>query len=505
MRHVGAVFYGLTFLYAMPNVLMPIDGNTSIFDYVGRGWLEGYWPYQSSVDHKPPGLYLVYALAALAFGHQACGIRLLELVAVLAMGNLLGRVFPRSDQPARDLGGIAAMLVAAFYYTVFDYFSTGEAEIWEALFLVAAWCAARTGARSDTRSLCVGTLGGTAFMFKFSAAIPFAGIAAILLWRLRREGSRRLARHASIVIVGFVSIIATLCLPFVLTGRGPEMWEVTVSFNAFYATLNRFPEQSAPGWFWQEHALASTTILLVAMCIAVVRVLWTRRYLKLCLATEVVLLGVLSILSVVAQRKYLHYHWGVASPFVAAGILWAILVISEGDAWVTSVTLICVTCTFLLTPKPGALASVPMQPYKEQVSAAWHYARGSMSREQYIARYRSTYYSYGTIERFGTMVNRNKRSKDTLCTLRTFAPPIYTLTGLRCPSRFFADHVLWYITGEPQRAGALKNWLTEHETALSSHPPTFLLVPTGYKRMRWGQLYRVLATEARLMLLMRSD
>ena len=504
MNRVSALGYGLALLYAIPNLLMPIDGNTSIFYYVGSGWLQGYWPYESAVDHKPPGLYMLYALAALVFDQQGYGIRLLELAAVLATGSLLGRIFERADPPAPGLGGIAALLVASFYYTSFDYFATGEAELWEALFIVAAWCTAGAGTSSGARSLCVGSLGGVATMFKLPAVIPFVGVAGLLI--VRCDDVRSSFRFAFTMIVGFVATVVSMFMPFLLTGRSADLWEVVVQFNLFYATVTKLPQQSPLAWFWLEHALPSTLILAATLFAAAVRTLWFGDCVRLRLGIEIVVLGALALLSVVVQDKYLHYHWAVVAPFIAAGILWGIAWVSDKPRVTALLASICVAATLLLTPPSSDRhPPKPMRPYRDLMATIWSNLACSASREQHLTPYRSHYYSYIAVDRLSEVVNEYKGPGDTLCTLDTFVPLAYTATRLRCPSRFFADHVLSYIKREPEKAGELKGWLAEHDAVLLASPPTFLIVSKRFEVVYWGRPYRILAGQGRHALLRRSD
>ena len=55
--------YLLAALFAVPSLFYPIGGDTAVYDYVARRWVEGLWPYRHAVEHKPPGIFVANAVA----------------------------------------------------------------------------------------------------------------------------------------------------------------------------------------------------------------------------------------------------------------------------------------------------------------------------------------------------------------------------------------------------------------------------------------------------------
>src|SRR3954469_11569456 len=55
-----------------------------IYALVGEGVLHGKMPYRDLWDFKPPGIFLVYALAEALFGRAMVSIRLLEVAGLVA-------------------------------------------------------------------------------------------------------------------------------------------------------------------------------------------------------------------------------------------------------------------------------------------------------------------------------------------------------------------------------------------------------------------------------------
>lgn len=79
---------GWTLLLALPVVLSipfladPFDCDEAVYGVVSRQLLEGQQPYRDVFDHKPPGIYLWYALAFLVFGESEVGPRVIGALAL---------------------------------------------------------------------------------------------------------------------------------------------------------------------------------------------------------------------------------------------------------------------------------------------------------------------------------------------------------------------------------------------------------------------------------------
>ena len=85
-----------------------IGEDEAFFAVIGRDWPQGILPYAERFDVKPPGLFLLYALVAQAFGSGVAAIKGLEIsfVAVSAYGLWrIGR-----DHFSRPVGMAAATL-----------------------------------------------------------------------------------------------------------------------------------------------------------------------------------------------------------------------------------------------------------------------------------------------------------------------------------------------------------------------------------------------------------
>ena len=72
-------FLGILVLYTVLRINIigvPLERDEGLFGYVGQVLLDGGMPYTDAIDHKPPMVYVIYALALLLFSPTASGIHI---------------------------------------------------------------------------------------------------------------------------------------------------------------------------------------------------------------------------------------------------------------------------------------------------------------------------------------------------------------------------------------------------------------------------------------------
>ena len=112
-----------TIAYLFVQILMFRYGrDQGIYATVADAILRGGMPYRDAWDFKPPGIYVVYAMARAVFGSGQWGIRLVEIAGLASLVGafvILSRRF-FSDWRIGILGGALAVLVHAeleFWHT----------------------------------------------------------------------------------------------------------------------------------------------------------------------------------------------------------------------------------------------------------------------------------------------------------------------------------------------------------------------------------------------------
>jgi hypothetical protein len=87
-----------------------IDWDESIYALIGQQWLAGHVPHETVFDHKPIGLYAIFAAFFAVFGDTIPAIRLIAVVFVAATAWLLARLAQDHFGRDRALGGVIAGL-----------------------------------------------------------------------------------------------------------------------------------------------------------------------------------------------------------------------------------------------------------------------------------------------------------------------------------------------------------------------------------------------------------
>lgn len=211
----------------------------AIFAVVGRTLLEGGMPYRDAWDIKPPGIYVLYAVARWLFGAGEHSIRVVEV------GFILGGVVGLAVLARRWWGsarlGLGASVIWTLVYAQMDHWHTAQAESFAAsltiLMLAAAPLSAASPPRPWWRWALAGVVAGCLALLKPTFAS--AGIALVaFLWlapTLRSCGRRR----ATLLFVGGAAFPCVLALGWLAVRGGlHDYLEISSAFLPRYAALS---------------------------------------------------------------------------------------------------------------------------------------------------------------------------------------------------------------------------------------------------------------------------
>jgi len=304
----------------------------SIYALVAREMLDGRMPYRDAFDFKPPGIFLVYALARALFGEAQWGIRVLEVASMFGSTALLIRL-ARIHLGAPRVGYVAAAL-AAQVHAQLDFWHTGQPETFGGTITLAglllATMAADEGRRSSRRALlaiATGVLFGMAGLMK----PPLAGVGAVVgvaiawkVFRPKRADEKRAPRRAlpalgmlfAVALGGALPIAGTLAW-FEAKGALADLHQVLFVFTPFYTKIS-WENQSvlAMAYYGVSEWLTTYSSALLAGLIA----LAVTRPTKCELVPVLVVLAAIAvhITGIVMQAKFFPYHWGATFPLTAA-------------------------------------------------------------------------------------------------------------------------------------------------------------------------------------------
>jgi 4-amino-4-deoxy-L-arabinose transferase-like glycosyltransferase len=101
------------------------DRDESVYILMARSLLNGEVPYTLVWDHKPPGIYLLFALSQLLFGYSVISVRIAACIAVTITCCLL-YIFGKNVFYDKKIGLLAAVFYAVFSIKIAGFGSNTE-------------------------------------------------------------------------------------------------------------------------------------------------------------------------------------------------------------------------------------------------------------------------------------------------------------------------------------------------------------------------------------------
>ena len=198
-----------------------IDHDESTAILIGQFWLDGYLPYLSVWDLKPPLLFGAFAGILALVGDSVPGIRLVGAICVAVTAGLV------YETARRTWSSASAACAAALCVVLLSVMASGQATMSEHVmlpFLMGAVVLWRRPHRSPASWFAMGGLLAAAVLVRPNAVFPLLAIAGVLA--ADRTGSTR-ARWLAFVAGGVV-VTASVCAPFVLSGHFSDLWSAAV-------------------------------------------------------------------------------------------------------------------------------------------------------------------------------------------------------------------------------------------------------------------------------------
>ena len=204
-----------------------------LFSVVAREWLHGGLPYVDVFDIKPPGIFLIYAVAQALFGASHATFKGLEIVAA-ASGALMLFIM------LRPFGGGRLAIWSAALYPVYTLAFDGSAAINMLLqlpFVIAAFAAVVAATNDDATAsrqrligaLLAGLAIGSAGMIKQTAVFE-ATAAFIMLGVYGPAGTR--FRMLALFVCGAVLPALGFSAYFLAVGHFREMFDAVIVLAA---------------------------------------------------------------------------------------------------------------------------------------------------------------------------------------------------------------------------------------------------------------------------------
>ncbi len=316
----------MTIVFLFSQILLYGHGrDQGIYSVVARTVLEGGMPYRDAWDFKPPGIFIVFALARLAFGSGDLAIRVLEVLGLGLTGLGLVELTRRHWNDARI--GMLAAVIMTLIHAQLEFWHTAQPESFGGMLTIAALLfAPRPNKETTSKDWFVsGVLFGIAGLLK----PPLAGGALIPLlvyaWTNLRAGDppppwkvtlRGIVRPTLLVAAGGATPIVLCLLWFVARGSFGDLYRVLFVFTPHYtalgwkdSTITGMTYYSFTEWL-QQYGSVPTVGLLLALGFG----FGSKEKPLAVLAMGVV---AMHLIGVTMQGKFFPYHYGATWPVTA--------------------------------------------------------------------------------------------------------------------------------------------------------------------------------------------
>ncbi len=475
-----ALGISLAVLIAIPTLAYPFGRDQAIFYYIGREWLHGALPYRDAFDLKPPAIYALHSLSILLFGAHQWSIRIAEILGVVGLGALTATAVRRQSRRAPGEIGIAALLLSAFYFISFDFWDSAQAELWEALFIIASVAALERVRRARLAPLLAGVLACVAVLFKFTAgmiAVPLGLLALARGWRDAGDNATHGRRALDAIVSGALFVLGAilpvaLVLAYYAAHRATwSLWEL-LGYLKNYAETGATPSDAHNRieLFWLTRSGLWLAAFVGLWLVGVIRSVSSRSWHVLRGALFVALLVGLAVGSVAVQKKYFSYHWGVVAPFLVLAAAYGVSELAQWSPSVATIQALSIVLGGFLTAPPWL--TNPALTYRTYALETFRdYRAGRLPRDQFVRIFKGVAnYDYAAQEYISSLILERAHKGD-LLHVRGFELAMYAITGMRTPCRFVSELPLdegWLFYHRDQ-------WLAQQNQVLWSNRPRFIV------------------------------
>jgi len=218
----------------VPFLSEPMEGDEGVYAYIAKGLLLGEVPYRDTFDHKPPGIYFIYAGIYKLFGEDLFTLRL--VTSVLSLFSTLAVFLIGSC-----LLGSAGGLLSAFLYGIFSGgpFLEGTMSNTEGFMVIILLFALYLFYLAENRKklafyLAAGILSGLAFMIKQVAVFNFLVFLFFAFLSSDRMFSREGWQRTGLLIAGLAVFPIMFTAYFWIAGAFREFFLYAFMSNLGY-------------------------------------------------------------------------------------------------------------------------------------------------------------------------------------------------------------------------------------------------------------------------------
>ena len=475
-RGIDALFVALAFAFGWASLTYPFGRDQGLYYYVGREWaLRGSIPYRDVFDHKTPGIYLVHAACVTLFGETFWGIRLADLVAVIALGWVCGAlVAKRRGMPRSPLRGLGSLAASVMIFGFLDFKATSEGEVWMVLFAVGALEASSSTSGESHRPsrkklFAAGALAACSMLMKPLAAFLIFIVIAPIVWR-GRNAWRKAVVELAVLGGGAMAVLLPTFLYFWRHNALRPMYELVVEANSLYMKHGSPIKKPVDlliqakifvDWYHPVSYVFSSLLLL-----AFVRARVRRDRPGVQSHALAVAFCVAGWAAVCAQAKFYQGHWGVmiaGMTLVVTSVTSEVATLLPARLRAGSVPAAAVTLVVLFIATGNRFSE-----YREVNTAALQWTAKRSTRSEFTSHFHEYFVAVDVSqnEDCGNWLREHTTEEDFVA-VRGFQPQVYASARRRYPGRLFWTVFALGPAGETRRA----QWLEEDRQVLAAHPP----------------------------------
>lgn len=485
-RRVDVALAALGVAFGSVSLSFPFGRDQGAFFVVAREWLKrGAIPYRDAFEQKPPGIIAAHALSIALFGERMVSIRILELACVVALGVTCARLATPADDPVPPgVAGASVLAACVLYFGFFDFWNTGQCEIWCTTLALASACVA-TRARTERRALLAGgVLGGLALLFKPPAVFLVAfALAAAVAHAARGSGARarRIGRAALLFTAGGAIPVALVVAYFALVGGLPALIDVQIGANGYYLrhqtnVTSVFEALERMQGMYKLFEPVSALLLEASVIGLAVGVARRDRPMRDRHAAAFVAIACAAA-GVLVQRKLYFYHWGLMvgpATLVAANVALDVVALARWRWPDRSSTLAAGLFAGNLVVA-YALTGRAANKWGEEVIAACSWLAGRADDAAFGRSFDAPEVDYPFEEARETAAwLRDHTSPTDEVAVRGFDAEIYAMSGRRFHGRFYDTNFL----ADAHLAYRRDEWLREDRAAFEHDPPRWVVTRT---------------------------
>ena len=241
---VFLIFSGLGLFIRFVNIGNPLnDRDETTYALVARSLMLGNLPYHEAFDHKPIGLYYIFALFFQVFGYNLTTIRLMPFVAIGLTSWLLYQIAKKQMPPHQHFVALCAILFMTTCASFGNWGHASNTEILQMPIFAGWWLVALNYPESSwQRALLLGALTGLAAQINYLGGFVLAVSTALMLaWPFFSEPTRTTLREfltaGSMSLVAFIAVVVLTLLPLIVERDLPQYIEMQHAYLGVYQSV----------------------------------------------------------------------------------------------------------------------------------------------------------------------------------------------------------------------------------------------------------------------------